>query len=76
MAETNGNIIWKNAKFVQEFNNCDINKYLNDVVHDSNLDKYADLIIKYLEQFKLDLVSQVKNHKSIDKYIKSVEEKI
>ena len=25
MAETNGNIIWKNAKFVQEFNNCDIN---------------------------------------------------
>ena len=53
-----------------------INKYLNDVVHDSNLDKYADLIIKYLEQFKLDLVSQVKNHKSIDKYIKSMDDKI
>ena len=32
MAETNGNIIWKNAKFVQEFNNCDINNYLNKLL--------------------------------------------
>lgn len=53
-----------------------INKYLDKVVNDSNLDKYADLIIDYLNQFKLDFVSKIKNHKSIDKYIKSIEDKI
>ena len=29
-------------------------KYLNDITKDSNIDKYADLIIEYLDQFKLD----------------------
>ena len=53
-----------------------INKYLEEVVNDSNLDRYADLIIEYLGQFKLDFVSEIKNHRSIDKYIKSIEEKI
>lgn len=52
-----------------------INKYLEDVVNDSNLDKYADLILRYLKQFKLDLISVVKTHKSIDKYIESINEK-
>jgi hypothetical protein len=46
-----------------------INKYLEKVVNDSNLDKYADLIIEYLSQFKLDLVGEIKNHRSINKYI-------
>lgn len=53
-----------------------INKYLNDIVKDPNIDKYADLIIEYLDQFKLDFVSQVKNHVSLEKFIKSVDEKI
>ena len=53
-----------------------INKYLNEVVKDPNLDKYADLIIDYLDQFKLDFASQIRNHKSIEKYIKSIEEKV
>ena len=53
-----------------------INKYLNDITKDPNIDKYADLIIEYLDQFKLDFVTQVKNHKSLEKYIKSVDEKI
>jgi len=48
-----------------------ISKYLKDVVNDPNLDKYADLIIEYLEKFKFDLVSEVKNHRGIDKYIES-----
>ena len=52
-----------------------INKYLEEVVNDSNLDKYADLILKYLDQFKLDLISVVKTHKSMDKYIESINEK-
>ena len=42
-----------------------INKYLNNVVNDSDLDKYADLILSYLEQFKVDLVSELKNHRSL-----------
>ena len=53
-----------------------INKYLDDIVNDTNIDKYADLILEYLEQFKLDFVSVVKNHRSLDKYIESLEEKI
>ena len=48
-----------------------VNKYLNDVVKDPELDKYADLILEYLDQFKLDFVSEVKKHKSLEKYIKS-----
>lgn len=49
-------------------------KYLKDIVNDSNLDKWANLIIEYLEQFKPDLVSEVKNHRSLDEYIKSLAE--
>ena len=40
----------------------DISKYLNGVIKDSNIDKYADLIIEYLDQFKIDLVSEIKKH--------------
>ena len=53
-----------------------INKYLTEIINDYNLDRYADLIIEYLGQFRLDFVSEIKNHRSIEKYIKSVEEKI
>lgn len=52
-----------------------VTKYLKDIVIDPNLDKYADLIIEYLDQFKLDLVAEVKEHKSLNKYIKSLENK-
>ena len=52
-----------------------INKYLNDITKDPNIDKCADLIIEYLDQFKLDFVTQVKNNKSLEKYIKSLDEK-
>ena len=38
IAETNGNIIWKNTKFVQEFNRCDINKYLNKLLKEIKLE--------------------------------------
>ena len=52
-----------------------INKYLDDITKDQNIDKYADLIINYLDQFKLDFVTQVKNHNSLEKYIKSIDKK-
>ena len=60
MAETNGNIIWKNAKFVQEFNNFDINKYLakllkeikleienNEKIKDNKVITNTDFYIRY-----------------------------
>lgn len=49
-----------------------INKYLKDIVTDPKLDTYADLIIGYLEQFKLDLVSKIKKHRNLDDYLKSI----
>lgn len=50
-----------------------INKYLKDIVNDKDVDKYADLIIEYLEQFKPKFLEYLKedNKKNIDKYIES-----
>ena len=48
-----------------------ISKYLKDVVNDENVDKYADLIIEYLEQFRPKFVENLKkdNRENVDKYI-------
>lgn len=51
-----------------------INKYLVDIVNDPNLDKYADLIIDYLEHFKPSFTSDLRKHKSIDKYLNAINE--
>lgn len=50
-----------------------ISKYLKDIVYDKNVDKYADLIIEYLEQFRPRFVDDLKryNKDNIDKYIES-----
>ncbi|MCH5167109.1 MAG: hypothetical protein J1F35_04365 [Erysipelotrichales bacterium] len=52
-----------------------ISKYLLKLVDDPNLDKYADVILDYLEGFKPDWVSDVKKHPSLNKYIESLEKK-
>ena len=51
-----------------------INKYLKDIVNDKDVDKYADLIIEYLEQFKPKFLEYLKedNKKNIDKYINRI----
>ena len=36
--ESNGNIIWRSAKFISEFEGYDINKYLNNLIDDIRLD--------------------------------------
>ena len=36
--ETNGNIIWKSSKFINEFANIDIKNYLNDIVKEIKLE--------------------------------------
>lgn len=65
------------AFYVERVNQVkEINKYLADVINDYNLDKYADLIIEYLGQFRLNFVSEIKNHRSIEKYIKKIEDKV
>lgn len=48
-----------------------ISKYIKDIVNDENVEKYADLIIEYLEQFKPKFVENLKkdNKENIDKYI-------
>ena len=51
-----------------------ISKYLKDIVNDKNVDKYAGLIIEYLEQFRPRFVDDLKedHKKNIDKYIESL----
>ncbi|MBE6160645.1 MAG: hypothetical protein E7158_00285 [Firmicutes bacterium] len=49
-----------------------INKYFNNVFNDVNLVKHADLIIKYLEQFKPRFIEDIKKYEDkIDAYIKN-----
>ena len=51
-----------------------ISKYIKDIVNDENVDKYADLIIEYLEQFKPKFIEDLKkyNKHNVDKYIESM----
>ena len=54
-----------------------ISKYLKDIVNDKNVDKYADLIIEYLEQFRPKFVENLKkdNRENVDKYISKMKKK-
>ena len=36
--ESNGNVIWRSAKFISEFEGFDINQYLNNLIDDIQLD--------------------------------------
>ena len=38
-----------------------INKYLKNILDDENMDKYANIIIDYLEQFKPNFINNLKN---------------
>lgn len=51
-----------------------ISKYLKDIINDKDIDKYADLIIEYLEQFKPKFIEDLKkyNKHNVDKYIESM----
>ena len=69
MAETTGNIIWKNAKFVQEFNDIDINKYLNQLLKEIHLEIENNEKIKNNKIFT-DVVIEKKKYRVIGEYIK------
>lgn len=50
----------------------EINQFLEPIVHDKNIDEYAEVIIDYLDQFKPNFVSDIKQyHHKIEEYIKS-----
>ena len=55
IAETNGNLIFRNTKFNQEFANIDINNYLTDILNDIKLQiKNNDKKEKIYDEVKID----------------------
>ena len=55
LIETNGNIIWRSRKFVTEFQNIDIETYLNPIVKEIKLDiEKNDEAIEISKQFNID----------------------
>ena len=50
--ETDGNIVWKSSKFINEFANIDINNYLNDLIIDikNEIEENKDQKIKSLKR--------------------------
>ena len=74
IVETDGNIIWKSSKFINEFANIDINNYLNDIVKEIKLEiensseenkkELKELISKQVEIGN-------KNYKVLGEYVKS-----
>jgi len=48
-----------------------ISKYLKDIANDENIEKYANIVIEYLEQFKPTFISELKRNKKIEEYITS-----
>lgn len=70
ITETNGNIIWKNTKFVQEFSNCDINKYLTNLLKDIKLEIENNEKIKD-NKIVTNIVIDKKKYKVIGEYIRN-----
>ena len=70
IAETNGNIIWKNAKFVQEFNNYDINKFINSLLKEIKLEIENNEKIKN-NKIVTDFIIEKKKYRVVGEYIKS-----
>ena len=74
IVETDGNIIWKSSKFIQEFANVDINAYLNEIVREIRLElengsedvkkELEELICKHIEIGE-------KKYKIYGEYVKS-----
>jgi c-di-AMP phosphodiesterase-like protein len=70
--ETDGNIIWKSSKFIQEFTNLDINTYLNDIVKELKLEIENSNDQKDLKELiKKDVFIGDKEYKILGEYVKS-----
>ena len=74
--ETDGNIIWKSSKFINEFANVDINNYLNNIVREIKLE-IENANEKYKKELEELILKQIqigdKTYKVIGEYVKSKE---
>ena len=66
--ETDGNIIWKNSKFVKEFINIDIKNYLEDIIKEIKQEIIKDSNKKTIEK---DIIIGKKSYKIIGEYVKN-----
>ena len=66
--ETDGNIIWKNNKFVKEFINIDIKNYLEDIIKEIKQEIIKDSNKKAIEK---DVGIGKKSYKIIGEYVKN-----
>ena len=66
--ETDGNIIWKNSKFVKEFINIDIKNYLEDIIKEIKQEIIKDSNKKAIEK---DVGIGKKSYKIIGEYVKN-----
>ena len=67
--ETDGNIIWKNSKFVKEFINVDIKNYLGDIIKEIRQEIINDSDKKNVDK---DIKIGKKNYKIIGEYVKNI----
>ena len=69
--ETDGNIVWKNNKFVKEFINININTYLEDIIKEVK----QQIINDGAKTLEKRLEIQDKTYKVIGQYVKNKENK-
>ena len=69
--ETDGNIIWKNSKFVKEFINVDIKNYLGDIIKEIRQEIINDSDKKNVDK---DIRIGKKNYKIIGEYVKNIKD--
>ena len=70
--ESNGNIIWRSAKFISEFEGYDINKYLNNLIDDIRLDiKETEKDASKEKQISKHIELNDKNYEVLGKFVHS-----
>ena len=70
--ESNGNIIWRSAKFISEFEEYDINKYLNNLIDDIRLDiKETEKDASKEKQISEHIELNDKNYEVLGKFVHS-----
>ena len=74
IVETDGNIIWKSSKFIEEFVNIDINNYLSKLIKDIKLEIENSNIKDKNNTIDSQVTIGKKEYKIIGEYVKSKEE--
>ena len=70
--ESNGNIIWRSAKFISEFEGFDINLYLNNLIDDIKLDiKETEKDVSKEKQISKHIELNDKHYEVLGKFVHS-----